>query len=128
MQHLKFGVLRVINARLWFATREEEFQPLCGSTWSSDSRENAFSKARVLHGLCVEIPASGFVPKLPQDRATPAQPSPQSPQNEPPSALTAPQRREHRAGLVRSLREQVEAATGRVLGSRSALVTHLEED
>lgn len=57
--HNRFGVMRVINARIWFLTRgtgRAEYLPLCSDTYSTDDREKAYSKARQVSGLMVEIP------------------------------------------------------------------------
>ena len=129
--HFKFGVLRVTNAKLWFLTRAGEFLPLCSDTYSTDEREHAYQKARQVHGLMVELPRSGYVPKLATDRQTSDQ-SEQSQstrsgashaQSEPGSAgevcdeiervagrpQRAQERHQYRRELISDLRAQVEA-------------------
>lgn len=125
----KYGVLRVTNARLWFLEQMGSFGPLSSDTYSTDDREIAYQKARSISGLMVELPKSGFVPKLPMDRPSLAQQSSRTTQNEPNEpphgSPQANERANRRLELTRSLRDQVEACLGRSPASRLEI---LQED
>ena len=103
----KFGVMRVVNAKICFAKSSGEFSLLCSDTYSTDDREACYKKARGMSALMVELPKSGFVPRLPQDR-TQKQQSQQSPIESVEQLPTGePPRPVRRLDLIRELRLQL---------------------
>lgn len=117
MKQAEFGVLRVVNAKLFFwCDTEEMFLPPCSGTWKSHSREEAYKLARLQSGLCVELPEQ----LQQQKQKEPAAPhnNQKNPAADPgrggtlvhaprESLLDTPESRAKRQQLLKDLREQV---------------------